>query len=239
MSASNIWIAASDGNLKLVTEYIESGSSSANAKDPNGYTPIHAAVSYGHIELLRYLISKGGDINIQDVDGDTPLHHAETVDVAKILINEFNANYKLKNNEGLTPAKYQEEEDEFPELIEFLNKVENYGVESVNNNNNSNNNNKDKESSSQDNKHDVDDGLTLPNGEKFTFKLEKDVSGNGEEGGDEEMKNRRLKLQEIMANGADDEATDEKLRDFVMSAVHKHVDELRDDDENDNSKRRK
>lgn len=233
MSASNIWIAASDGNLKLVKEYIESGSSSANAKDPNGYTPIHAAVSYGHIELLRYLISKGGDINIQDSDGDTPLHHAETVDVAKILINEFKANYKLKNSEGLTPAKYQEEEDEFPELIEFLNKVENYGVESVNNNN------KDKESSSQDNNKDNNDGLTLPNGEKFTFKLEKDVSESGEEVEDEEMKNRRLKLQEIMANGIDDETTDEKLRDFVMSAVHKHVDELRDDDENDNSKRRR
>ena len=38
----------------------------------------HAAASWGHGELLRYLLENGGDANIGDSDGDTPLHVCET-----------------------------------------------------------------------------------------------------------------------------------------------------------------
>ncbi len=118
--AKNIWIAASDGELSVVQQYINSGNFTSNSKDPNGYTPIHAASSYGHLELLRFLISNGGDINIQDNDGETPLHYAEDVDTVKALIEEFKADYTIKNNEGQTVLKYMEEEDEYPEIIKYL-----------------------------------------------------------------------------------------------------------------------
>jgi hypothetical protein len=115
----NIWVAAADNEIEAVTRHLDSGVS-ANVKDPNGYTPIHAAASYGHLDLLRLLISRGGDINIQDNEGDTPLHHAEDVAVAKALIDELHADYSVTNNDGQTPAQYIAAEDEFPELAIYL-----------------------------------------------------------------------------------------------------------------------
>ncbi|CAH2351481.1 ankyrin repeat-containing protein [[Candida] railenensis] len=117
---SNIWIAAADNEIEVVKKHLESGDFGANSKDPNGYTPIHAAASYGNLDLLRLLISSGGDINIQDNEGDTPLHHVEDLQVAKALIEEFQADWKLKNGDGQTPGEYIQEEDEFPELAIYL-----------------------------------------------------------------------------------------------------------------------
>lgn len=97
---TNIWIAAADNDIEYVQKAISSGSNTANDKDNNGYTPIHAAVSYGHIELLRYLISQGGNINITDNDGDTPLHSVESLIVARVLIEELNADWHLRNASG-------------------------------------------------------------------------------------------------------------------------------------------
>lgn len=104
---TNIWIAASDNDVDYVKTVIESGQHTPNDKDNNGYTPIHAAASYGHIDLLRYLISKGGNINITDEDGDTPLHSVEDADVARILVEEFKADWKLKNSEEQTVSTYR------------------------------------------------------------------------------------------------------------------------------------
>lgn len=117
---STLWIAASDNNLELVKEYISSGKHTPNDKDPNGYTPIHAAASYGHLALLDYLVSQGGDINIVDAEGDTPLHVVEDATVAKVIVEEFKGDYKLKNSDGQTALDKLEEEDEFPEVIEYL-----------------------------------------------------------------------------------------------------------------------
>lgn len=116
----NIWVAASDGQLDEVKKFIETDGLSPNAKDENGYTPVHAAASYGHMDLLRYLIDKGGDINVTDEDGDTALHTVEELDVAKKLVEEFKADFKAKNAEGQTPFEKLQEEDEFPELIHYL-----------------------------------------------------------------------------------------------------------------------
>ncbi|KAG5362176.1 Ankyrin repeat-containing protein [Yarrowia sp. C11] len=117
---SNIWVAASDGQLEAVKNLIENEGISPNAKDENGYTPVHAAASYGHLDLLRYLIDKGGDINVTDEDGDTALHTVEELEVAKKLVEEFKADFKAKNSEGQTPFEKLQEEDEFPELIHYL-----------------------------------------------------------------------------------------------------------------------
>ncbi|CUM64020.1 uncharacterized protein PRCAT00001608001 [Priceomyces carsonii] len=117
---SNIWIATADNQIKIVTDYLESGNFTPNSKDPNGYTPIHAAASYGHLKLLKLLVERGGDINIQDNEGDTPLHHVEDVETAKYMIENLNASFKMKNNDGLTAIRYIEQEEEFPELVDYL-----------------------------------------------------------------------------------------------------------------------
>lgn len=63
--------------------------------------PRHAAASYGHVQLLEYLISRGGNVNITDEDGDTPLYTVESVDVAQFLV-EHGANASHRNSEGIS-----------------------------------------------------------------------------------------------------------------------------------------
>ena len=58
-SKKNIWIASSDGDIPAVLEHLAAGVA-VDAKDDNGYTPVHAAASYGHTELLRLLLDRGG-----------------------------------------------------------------------------------------------------------------------------------------------------------------------------------
>lgn len=117
----NIWIAASDNDVDAVKKYIETGQLTANSADANGYTPIHAAASYGHLALLDYLINEAkGDINIRDNDGDTPLHTVEDVSVARHMVEKLNADFKIKNDEGQTAFDKLLEDEEFPEVVEYL-----------------------------------------------------------------------------------------------------------------------
>lgn len=115
----NVWIAAADNNLPKVKEYLASKLFTANSKDDNGYTPLHAAAEYTHLDLLKYLVEQDGNVNVQDNDGDTPLHACETVEAASVLL-DLGAQLDIRNNEGLTPLEKAEEENDFPELIRFL-----------------------------------------------------------------------------------------------------------------------
>lgn len=117
----NIWVAAADNNVEKVNEYLSSKQFTPNSKDSNGYTPIHAAAEYAHLELLKSLILDGGDINIKDNDGDTPLHACESAEAAKWLVS-LGADLTIKNNDGLTPLQKAEEDEDFPELIAYLRK---------------------------------------------------------------------------------------------------------------------
>lgn len=190
---SNIWIAAADNDIETVKSHISSGSFSANSKDPNGYTPIHAAVSYGHTELLKYLINQGGDINIQDTEGDSPLHHVEDLKMAKLLVEEYKADWKLKNNDGQIPADYIEEDDEFPEVVQYL--------RSLNHDN------------PQDTSENILDTLPKPgevDGHEISYSYQnQDIEI-------EINDSQREKLREI----AESENPEAKLRDFVKETVH-------------------
>eukprot|EP00842_Homolaphlyctis_polyrhiza_P006304 jgi/Hompol1/6675/HPOL_000132-RA len=96
----NIWIAASDGRIEDVESYLANGSIDVNAGDAFGYTCVHAAASYGHLELLRLLVHKyGANINITDPDGDSALHVVETADATRLLL-ELGADPTLRNNDG-------------------------------------------------------------------------------------------------------------------------------------------
>merc|ERR1711939_721271 len=113
----NIWTAASDGDLERVKHLVENEGFSPNVKDNNGYTPIHAAVSWNHPTLLRYLLSRGGSINVTDSDGDTPLFTVESLDTCKLVL-ELGGDPHLMNEAGQTAA--QSLFEEHPEISEFL-----------------------------------------------------------------------------------------------------------------------
>ncbi|TFK28087.1 ankyrin [Coprinopsis marcescibilis] len=114
---SNIWVAAGDGDLNRVRELVELHSASPNGPDENSYTPMHAAASYGHIHVLEYLVSRGGDVNVTDDDGDTPLYTVENLETAQYLV-EHGAVVDRRNSEGISPIEHLSED--FQEVANYL-----------------------------------------------------------------------------------------------------------------------
>lgn len=84
----NIWVASTEGSVNKVTAFLESGVN-INAQDEYGFSPMHAAASYGHVALLEYLLTNGADVNLRDLDGDTPL-----------LICEDQASFEMLERHG-------------------------------------------------------------------------------------------------------------------------------------------
>ncbi|PVV04743.1 hypothetical protein BB560_000748 [Smittium megazygosporum] len=101
--SENIWLAIAEDNFETVKDFIETKKYTANSKDDNGYSPMHAAASYKNLDMLMYLINNKGDPRITDNDGDTPLHFCEEIECAKLLI-ESGADPKALNNEGKTES---------------------------------------------------------------------------------------------------------------------------------------
>ncbi|KAK4688657.1 hypothetical protein P7C73_g1461, partial [Tremellales sp. Uapishka_1] len=116
-ASTNIWVAASDGDLARVQYLIEVEHLSPNVLDSNSYSPMHAAASYSHLELLAYLLSQGGDINLPDADGDTPLYTVESVSTAEWLI-QHGADASHQNDEGLTAGEALQEDH--PDIAAYL-----------------------------------------------------------------------------------------------------------------------
>ncbi|ETV76016.1 hypothetical protein H257_09964 [Aphanomyces astaci] len=116
MATANIWVAASDGNIDAVTAYLQGGAS-VNAQDENGYTPLQAAVSYNHTELVQYLLAGGASATLSDFDSETPLHFCESVEIAQILLAR-GADINAKNADLRTPLD-SALDDENEELVAF------------------------------------------------------------------------------------------------------------------------
>jgi len=78
---------------------------------------MHAAASYGQIQMLQLLISHGGDVNIADSDGDTPLYTVENLQTARFLV-QHGALVARHNNEGISPIDHLNEE--YPQISGYL-----------------------------------------------------------------------------------------------------------------------
>ena len=65
-----------DGWVPAVRFLVEELGADVNARDHNGYTPLHHAASRGDLDLIRYLVSKGADVTAVARTGQT------TVDMA-------------------------------------------------------------------------------------------------------------------------------------------------------------
>eukprot|EP00629_Pelagomonadales_sp_RCC1024_P003808 CAMPEP_0119271792 /NCGR_PEP_ID=MMETSP1329-20130426/8237_1 /TAXON_ID=114041 /ORGANISM="Genus nov. species nov., Strain RCC1024" /LENGTH=259 /DNA_ID=CAMNT_0007271845 /DNA_START=159 /DNA_END=935 /DNA_ORIENTATION=- len=100
----NAWTAASDGDMDKLRIMIDSGAHRPDEPDEQGYTCLHAAASYGHHEMLKYLLTgRPVNPNCRDEDGDTPLHVCEDVESVNILL-AHGADPSLVNSDGWTPA---------------------------------------------------------------------------------------------------------------------------------------
>jgi uncharacterized protein len=103
-----------------VLEALQSNPSLANKQDAHGYSLVHAAVSYNHIDLLRKLVHDHAvPVDITDEDGETALFNAESVDMAKELL-ALGITADKRNNENQTAAEKLDDEDEQPLVAAFL-----------------------------------------------------------------------------------------------------------------------
>ncbi|OCK80637.1 hypothetical protein K432DRAFT_416542 [Lepidopterella palustris CBS 459.81] len=93
----------------------------ASASDTHLYSLLHAASSYAQLDLLRTLVrTYNVSPDITDEDGETPLFAAETVEVARCLVEELGASAGVVNAEGRTAEEKLSEEGEVPLVAAYL-----------------------------------------------------------------------------------------------------------------------
>ena len=75
----SMYDAAEVGNIDAVKQHLAAGTD-VNAKDKDGWTPLHPASYEGHQEIVELLIGKGADVNAKvefgPLQGRTPLDSA-------------------------------------------------------------------------------------------------------------------------------------------------------------------
>lgn len=122
MTQPNAYVLAAD-NPSAVLSLLRQNPSIASQQDEHGYSLLHAAASYGHIDLLRALVKDYNvDVNLLDEDGETSLFVTERVDIAKCLVDDLGVDYNRKNDEGLT-ARETIGEDGDPNVAAYLRQI--------------------------------------------------------------------------------------------------------------------
>ncbi len=69
-------ISAIRGKNTAEAKDLVANGADVNARDENGWTPLHHAASSGEMEIAAVLIAKGADVNAKDKYGLMPLHAA-------------------------------------------------------------------------------------------------------------------------------------------------------------------
>nr|CAB3493161.1 unnamed protein product [Digitaria exilis] len=111
--------------LHVVLALVEAGGEAAasllNAKDEEGWAPIHSAASTGNAQIIDILLERGADVELTTDAGRTALHYAASkgrLNIAEKLI-EHGANVNKKDKFGCTPL-HRAASTGNAELCEFL-----------------------------------------------------------------------------------------------------------------------
>ncbi|KAM4066985.1 ankyrin repeats (many copies) domain-containing protein [Hirsutella rhossiliensis] len=116
----NPFLLAADNSPELLP-LLRDNPALASAQDEHGYSLVHAAASYNHLDLLRALVHEFHvNINIVDEDNETALFVVETVGAARVLVEELSADVRHRSSEGLTAAGKIEAEGDFPAVAAYL-----------------------------------------------------------------------------------------------------------------------
>ncbi|KAI1774874.1 ankyrin repeat-containing protein [Hypoxylon cercidicola] len=119
MSANPFLLAAD--NSPALLPLLRENPSLASEQDAHGYSLVHAAASYNHLDLLRALIREFHvDVNLRDEDEETALFVVETVDAARLLVEQLGADITIKSSEGYTASEKIAAEGDFPQVAEYL-----------------------------------------------------------------------------------------------------------------------
>jgi hypothetical protein len=100
-----LYYAARFGFRDLAEHLIAEHPEHVNAKGGGEVTPMHAAASTGHTDILSLLIGNGADVDGQGVFGQTPLHRASwkgNIEAGQCLL-DYGADINSRNDAGSTP----------------------------------------------------------------------------------------------------------------------------------------
>lgn len=104
-----------------VLSHLEQSPQLASAQDSHGYSLVHAAVSYNQPDLLRALVHQYSvSIDLRDEDAETPLFAAESVEIAKVVLEECGGDVSIRNSDGQTAAEKLDEEGDYPLVSAYL-----------------------------------------------------------------------------------------------------------------------
>jgi Ankyrin repeats (3 copies) len=71
-------LAAKEGSLDVLHEEIKKKKAIVNAKDENGWTPLHEGARGGHLDVVKLLVENGADLSARTAgDGGTALWWAK------------------------------------------------------------------------------------------------------------------------------------------------------------------
>ena len=116
----NPLLLAADHPEQLL-EVLRADPSLAAIQDEHGYSLMHACASYNHLSLLRALVNDYHvNVNLKDEDGETALFVAETMDCAKVLVEELHADITVRGDDAKTAREKIEEEGDFPQVAVYL-----------------------------------------------------------------------------------------------------------------------
>ncbi|GAB1319144.1 hypothetical protein MFIFM68171_09354 [Madurella fahalii] len=118
--APNPYLLAAD-NPPALLSLLREDPSLAKGQDEHGYSLVHAAASYNHLDLLRSLIREFKvPVDLRDEDGETALFVVETVEAARVLVEELGLDIKIRNAEGQTAREKIEADEEWPAVTGYL-----------------------------------------------------------------------------------------------------------------------
>lgn len=69
---------AAIGDLETIKRFVEYGNVNVNEYNYDGRTALHLACSEGHLDIVKYLVSKNGNLTLKDKFGNTPIVCAKT-----------------------------------------------------------------------------------------------------------------------------------------------------------------
>lgn len=93
----------------------------ASQQDDHGYSLLHAAASYNHLDLLRALVNEFHvPVDLRDEDSETALFVVETVAAARVLVEELGLDVSIVGDEGTTAREKIEADGDFPDVVAYL-----------------------------------------------------------------------------------------------------------------------
>ena len=111
----------SDGDLDIVKAMVERTQVHLEARDVEGYTPLHQAAQQGYLSVVQYLCEQGADKEARTTAGYTPLHQAAQQGYLSVVqyLCEQGADKEARTIGGRTPLHRAALYDHLP-TVQYL-----------------------------------------------------------------------------------------------------------------------